>query len=287
MPDLSIYPPTTRGALGFAGKVSIYIRTYKRDIAWLDFCLQSIHRNLKGWDEIVVGVPEGQEHHLRFLESERKVSCPLFREDYVGQQVAKLQAHRHVRGDYVFFVDSDVIFLPSADVRDFLEDGVPLIRKVRYATLARQAEAEVKWQASVENLFGEQPEWEYMRSHGSRLYHTDTLRAFEARFPDLETYARGVPKRLFSEFNLLGYFAEKYEPARYRFADTEAIPMRPPCSRQFWTVDGITPATLAELAALGFHLRWPSTLSPLDKFKRWLSQTTRHAKQCLKPGKSP
>ena len=43
--------------------VSIYIRTYKRDIAWLDFCLQSIHRNLKGWDEIVVGVPEGQEHH--------------------------------------------------------------------------------------------------------------------------------------------------------------------------------------------------------------------------------
>lgn len=34
--------------------VSIYIRTYKLDIAWLDFCLQSIHRNLKGWDEIVV-----------------------------------------------------------------------------------------------------------------------------------------------------------------------------------------------------------------------------------------
>jgi glycosyltransferase involved in cell wall biosynthesis len=262
-------------------KVSIYIRTYKRDIAWLDFCLQSIHRNLKGWDEIVVGVPEGQEEHLRFLESERKVSCPRFREDYVGQQVAKLQAHRHVRGDYVFFVDSDVIFLPGADVRDFLEDGKPVIGKISYEALALQGEPAVKWQAAVERLFGEKPEWEYMRSHGSRLYHTDTLRTFEARFPDLEAYAHTVPKRLFSEFNHLGFFAEKYESGRYRFIDTDTEPMRPTCSLQFWTVDGITPSTLSELASLGFHPRWPSTLSPLDKFKRWLSQTTRHTKQWI------
>jgi hypothetical protein len=262
--------------------VSIYIRTYKRDIAWLDFCLQSIHRNLKGWDEIVVGVPAGQESHLRHLEGERKVSCPRFREDYVGQQVAKLQAHRHVRGDYVLFVDSDVVFLPGADVRDFLDDGKPVIGKVRYEAMARRGEAAVKWQAAVENLFGRKPEWEYMRSHGARLYHTATLRALEARFPELETYARGVPKRLFSEFNLLGYFAEQHEPERYRFVDADTEPMPAPRSRQFWTVDGLTPATLAELAALGFRPRWPSTLSPLDKFKRWLSQTTRHTKQWVK-----
>jgi glycosyltransferase involved in cell wall biosynthesis len=262
--------------------VYIFIRTYKRDIAWLDFCLQSIHRNLKGWDEIVVGVPEGQEDHLRFLESERKVSCPRFREDYVGQQVAKLQAHRHVRGDFVFFVDSDVIFLPGADVRDFFEDGMPLIGKASYAALARRGEPAVKWQAAVANLFGEKPVWEYMRSQGSRLYHTDTLRALAARFPKLEEYARGVPKRLFSEFNILGYFTEKHEADRYRFTDTDAKPMRPACARQFWTVDGLTPANLAELAAMGFHSRWPSTLSPLDKLKRWLSQTTRHTKQWLK-----
>ena len=262
--------------------VSIYIRTYKRDIAWLDFCLQSIHRNLKGWDEIVVGVPVGQERHLRYLEGERKVSCPRFKEDYVGQQVAKLQAHRHVRGEYVLFVDSDVVFLPGADVRDFLDDGKPVIGMVRYEAIARRGEAAVKWQAAVEALFGEKPEWEYMRSHGARLYRTDTLRALEARFPDLEAYARGVPKRLFSEFNLLGYFAEKTEADRYRFVDADAEALPTPRSRQFWTVDGLTPATLAELAALGFHPRWPSTLSPLDKFKRWLSQTTRHTKQWLK-----
>lgn len=269
-------------------KVSIYIRTYKRDIEWLDFCLQSIHRNLKGWDEIVVGVPAGQEDHLRFLESERKVSCPRFREDYVGQQVAKLQAHRHVRGDYVLFVDSDVVFLPGADVGDFLDGDRPIIGKCRYASLAAKGAADVKWQAAVANLFGESPEWEYMRSHGSRLYHTDTLRAFAARFPELEAYARGVPKRLFSEFNLLGYFAEQQEPGRYRFVDVDATALTAPRSRQFWTVDGLTPATLAELAALGFAPRWPSTLSAKDRFARWLSQTTRRTKQWLKSrGRNP
>ena len=159
---------------------------------------------------------------------------------------------------------------------------------MRYTTLARLGEGAVKWQAAVANLFGEKPEWEYMRSHGSRLYHTDTLRALAALFPELEAYARGVPKCLFSEFNILGYFAEKHEADRYRFADTDTEPMRPSCSRQFWTVDGLTPANLAELAALGFQPRWPSTLSSLDKFKRWLSQTTRHTKQRLKAfGRKP
>jgi glycosyltransferase involved in cell wall biosynthesis len=263
-------------------KVSIFIRTYKRDIAWLDFCLQSIHANLKGWDEIVVAVPEGQEDHLRYLGPERRVTTPRFREDYVGQQVAKLQAHRHVTGDYIFFVDSDVIFLPGADVRAFLDHDKPVIGKVRYEAMARRGEAAMKWQAAVEALFGEKPEWEYMRSHGARLYRTDTLRTFEARFPDLEGYARGVPKRLFSEFNLLGYFAERHESARYRFVDADAEPTPPPRSRQFWTVDGLTPATLAELAALGFRPRWPSTLSLFDRFKRWLSQTNRRTKQRLK-----
>ena len=262
-------------------KVSVYIRTYKRDIAWLDFCLQSIHRNLKGWDEIVVGVPEGQEEHLRFLESERKVSCPRFRKDYVGQQVAKLQAHRHVRGDYILFVDSDVIFLPGADVRDFLEDGQPIIGRWRYSSMIAAGAHGVKWRPAVARLFGETPEWEYMQGNGARLYRTDTLRAFANHFPELETYAHGVLKRMFSEFNFLGFFAEKYEAHRYHFRDVELEALPPQLSRQFLSVDGLTPATLAELTTLGFRPRWPSTLSLLDKAKRWLSQTTRHMKQWL------
>jgi len=269
-------------------KVSIYIRTYKRDIAWLDLCLQSIHQNLQGWDEIVVGVPEGQIDHLRYLATERRIVCPYFLMDYVGQQVAKLQAHRYVRGEFVLFVDSDVIFLPGAKVSDFFVDGLPLVEKRRYVALQKDGMAATKWQQAVENLYGENPEWEFMQGHGTRLYRVSTLRDFSDKFPTIETYARHVPKRLFSEFNLLGYYAWKYEHDRYAFRNIDATPARLPASKQFWTVDGLTPATLAELAALGFHPRWPSTLSPLDKFQRWLSQTTRHTKQWLKSrGRNP
>lgn len=263
-------------------KVSIFIRTYKRDVAWLDFCLQSIHANLKGWHEIVVAVPEGQESHLRFLGSERRVATPRFAEDYVGQQVAKLQAHRHVTGDYVFFVDSDVIFLPGADIAHFLNGDQPIIGKRRYATLERERSPSTKWQPIVADFFGETPEWEYMRGHGCRLYRTDTLRALSTEFPQLETYARAVPKRRFSEFNLLGFFAESREANRYRFVDDATAALPDSRTRQFWTIDGLTPKALAELAQLGFHPRWPSTLSWFDRAKAWISQTTRAVKKRLK-----
>ncbi len=260
-------------------KVSIFIRTYKRDVAWLDFCLQSIHANLKGWDEIVVAVPEGQEGHLSHLGSERRVTTPRFLEDYVGQQVAKLQAHRHVTGDYVFFVDSDVVFLPGSDVRAFLDGDRPIVGKRLYASLAREGSASLKWQEVVADFFGATPEWEYMRGHGCRLYRTATLKALADEFPGLEGYARGVPRRRFSEFNLLGYFAESREPDRYRFIDEETGKLPDSRSRQFWTIDGLTPGTLAELAALGFRPRWPTTLSAFDRAKAWLSQTTRAVKR--------
>lgn len=268
-------------------KVSIYIRTYKRDIAWLDFCLQSIHRNLKGWDEIVVGVPEGQIDHLRYLEAERRIVCPYFRTDYVGQQVAKLQAHRYVRGEFVLFVDSDVIFLPGADVRNLFVDGLPLVEKRRYAMIEKEGKPAIKWREAVESLYGECPEWEFMQGHGTRLYHTSTLREFSNMFPSIESYARHAPKRLFSEFNLLGYYAWRYEHDRYAFRDIDSVTARVPSSKQFWTVDGLTPATLTELATLGFRPRWPSTLSTWDKAKQWLSQSTRHVKQWLNSLRQP
>jgi hypothetical protein len=105
--------------------VSIFIRTYKRDIAWLDLCLQSIRKNLKGWDEIIVCIPEGQEHHLRYAKDVRIVTSPQFPDDYVGQQVSKLLCHHHIKGEMVLIVDSDLVFLPGASIQDTLKMANP------------------------------------------------------------------------------------------------------------------------------------------------------------------
>lgn len=161
--------------------VSLYIRTFRGDICWLEYCLQSIHRNLRGWDEIIVCIPEGQEHHLAHLTTERKVICPAWKDDYIGQQVSKLQAHRHAKGDLILFVDSDLVFLPGADVKDLLVGDKPVIGKERYASPKDPAVR--KWRPVVTKLFGQEPEWEYMGLNASsRLFHRSTLEAFERRF---------------------------------------------------------------------------------------------------------
>ena len=261
-------------------KVSIFIRTYKRDIAWLDFCLQSIQANLKGWDEIVVCIPEGQEHHLRFAQGVKIVTSPVYKEDYVGQQVSKLLSHRHVSGDLVLIVDSDLVFLPGASIQDYMEGDKPRIMTCRWPVPPDRLT--IKWRPIIAKLFGETPPCSFMQGHGARLFRKSTLEAFCGRFPDIDGYARRQPRKEFSEFQFLGFYVYLHEQENYCLHELSDRPLPSYHTRQYWNVDGISSAVLAEMAREGLFPRWPSTLSPLDKFKRWLSQTTRHTKQWVK-----
>lgn len=261
-------------------KVSIFIRTYKRDVAWLDFCLQSIRRNLKGWDEIVVCIPEGQEHHLRFADGIKIVTSPVYKEDYVGQQVSKILCHQHVSGDLVLIVDSDLVFLPGASIADYMEGDKPRIMTCRWPVPPDRLT--IKWRPIIAKLFGETPPCSFMQGHGARLFRKSTLEAFCRRFPDIDGYARRQPRKEFSEFQFLGFYVHLNERSEYRLF--ELTENRTPTfhTRQYWNADGITSEVLSEMAAEGLFQRWPNTLSALDRFKQWLSQTTRRTKQRLK-----
>ena len=54
-----------------------------------------------------------------------------------------------------------------------------------------------------------------------QLFRKSTLINFARHFPDIENYAISQPKRQFSEFNILGYFAEKYESENYLFIEAK------------------------------------------------------------------
>jgi len=260
--------------------VSIYIRTYKLDIAWLDFCLQSIQRNLKGWDEIVVCIPAGQEHHLRYAEGVRIVTSPIYANDYIGQQVSKLLCYQHVAGDLVLVVDSDLVFVPGASVDDYREGGKPRILTCKWPDPPDVATQ--RWRPVVAKLFGEVPPCSFMQGHGARLFRKSSLEAFSRRFPAIDDYARRQPRNAFSEFQFLGFFIFQSERSDYAWTELSESPLPLYHTRQYWNVDGLTPAVLAEMAKEGLSPRWPDSLSPLDQFKRWLSQTTRRTKQWFK-----
>jgi len=233
--------------------VSIFIRTYEGDIEWLRYCLLSIHRNLVGWDEIVICIPKGQESKLAgLITTERVVLSPNYKDDYIGQQISKLQSFRHIQGDFVLFVDSDLIFHPCANIANYFRDGKPVILKESYDRLvARHPKLKMaRWQKVVAKIFNEVPRYEYMR-RAPQLFYRTTLENLHQAFPGLEAYAIRQPKRLFSEFNILGFYVEKHEASNYALIDLEqeAFPANPSTQHKSWL--GITPETFAQLVKHG------------------------------------
>jgi len=215
--------------------VSIFIRTYHRDLKWLNYCLQSIHKNLVGWDEIIICIPTGQESLLNHLTSEKVVTCKTYKQDYIGQQISKLEAYKHCKGDYIFFVDSDVVFYKGADIRDYFSDNKPVILYDKYENVGEA----ICWKPIVEKLFKDNVEYEFMRRPG-QLFHKSTLENFATNFPDIENYGINQPNRDFSEFNYLGFFAWKHEPENYKFVNLETEPIPKTHCKQYWSYSNLT-----------------------------------------------
>ena len=225
--------------------ISIFIRTYHKDLKWLNYCLESIHKNLSGFSEIVICIPTGQETLLSHLTSEKVVTCKIYKDDYLGQQISKIQAHQHCKGDYILFVDSDVIFKPNANVLDYFYENKPIILKANYNSVGEA----ICWKKPTEKLFNEKIEFEYMR-FAPQIFHKSTLEMFNESFPDIENYVMSQPYRQFSEFNALGFYAEKMQPDDYSIIDisngvTEYFPENN--AIQKWSWGGISEEIKKEL----------------------------------------
>jgi len=218
--------------------ISIFIRTYHKDLKWLNYCLQSIHKNLVGWSEIVICIPTGQESLLSHLTSEKVVTCKIYKDDYLGQQISKLKAHEHCKGDYILYVDSDVIFKPNANVADYLYDNKPIILKAKYDSVGDA----ICWKNPTEKLFKENIEFEYMR-RAPQLFYKSTIEMFNDSFPDIENYIISQPCRMFSEFNSLGFYAEKMQNDDYYIIDvTNGVPeyLSKNNAHQYWSWSNLT-----------------------------------------------
>lgn len=218
--------------------ISIFVRTYHRDIKWLNYCLQSIHKNLLGWDEIVIAIPTGQETLLSDLTQEKVITTKIQKDDYLAQQSDKMQAHKYCKGDYILFVDSDVIFKPNANVLDYFYENKPIILKANYNSVGEA----ICWKKPTEKLFKEKIEFEYMR-FAPQIFHKSTLEMFNDSFPDIENYVMSQPYRQFSEFNALGFYAEKMQPDDYSIVDvTNGVPEYLPenKSKQYWSWSNLT-----------------------------------------------
>lgn len=228
--------------------VDIFIRTYKDDIKWLRYCLASIQKFCTGFRDVVIVIPESQKKYLDELNLTREKihTCPSYKDDYLGQQITKLYADSYSDADYILYPDSDTLFTIPVTPKDFTREGKPLILKTKY----EKVETAIIWKPVTEKALSYSVDFEFMR----RLpfcYHSSTLKNVreyirQTHGIELMDYIQKQPNRQFSEFNVVGAYADKFERGKYDFQDTDdGLPTL--YVRQFWSWGGITNEVLTEI----------------------------------------
>jgi hypothetical protein len=117
--------------------IDIFIRTYFRDFRWLDLSLISIIKHVEGFRRIIVAMPASSLERLRGREvlasaNATVLACPEYANDYLGQQVDKLNADLVTDASLIVHVDSDCIFRRPCSLPLLLTTGGrPIMRVLR------------------------------------------------------------------------------------------------------------------------------------------------------------
>lgn len=230
----------------------IVIRTYSKDLEWLKYALQSIHKFCSGFRDIIIVIPESQKHLLdEFnLTHEKVFTCPDYKDDYLGQQITKIYADQYSDAEYIMYGDSDTLITNPIKPEFLFRENKPIILKTNYEKLGNA----VPWKVVTEKALGFGVEFEFMRRHPF-LYHSSTLKAFreymkELHGKEINEFINEQPNRAFSEFNAVGAFANKFEHDKYYFQDTETEPLPPLYVRQFFSWGGLTDEVMKEIVEI-------------------------------------
>jgi len=215
--------------------VDLFIRSYKKDFEWLWYCLKSCAKSAKGFRQIHVVVPDGDQQELNHLTLEKVHTCPRYEEDYLGQQVTKLNADLYSGADFICHIDSDTVWLHDVSPNDFIHQGKAIMYYEPYDKIGK-----CPWQPIVQEALGWKPEFEFMRRpphiYPRWIYKEmrDFLQATHKMLFD--TFIATRPERKFSEYNTLGAYAWKHHKDKF---DWRYPAQDKPTVRQFWSWGGI------------------------------------------------
>ncbi|WP_428265319.1 DUF6492 family protein [Haliangium sp.] len=237
----------------------IFIRSYWKDLAWLEHCLAAIARFCRGFREVIVVVPRATRPWLaRHPDLGRDLDlrlefCVDYRDDYLGQQATKLYADTRSDADFICHIDSDCIVSRQLTPEDLVPAGKPVVVTRPYAQLGRHW----PWQRPTEQFLGwpvshdfmQRPPFTFPRS----LYAALRAHALAVHGVALDQYVTTRPARGFSEFNALGAYARARCPDDFVWIDDGVDDPGPPPCRWYWSWAGLDEATEAEISALLSH----------------------------------
>ncbi|GJF32754.1 hypothetical protein KNE206_54540 [Kitasatospora sp. NE20-6] len=249
--------------------LDVFIRSYHRDRQWLDLALRSIALFASGHRRVVVVVPRSSLGRMEpsAIESAgvRLHTCRDYADDYLGQQITKLNADRYTDADMILHLDSDQVFTAPCELTARLFDhGRP---RMAFEPDGTRPESD-GWRRCPTAFYGEPvrpdltaPPPLVVPRHvhaGVRAHCRD------AHGRTISSYAHAAGFGGFCEFALLRGFALSREPERYSWVDTARHGRLLPECRNFWS-RSVTPASVAaglppELTAAG-----PQPVPPAER----------------------
>ena len=221
---------------------AILIRSYWKDLDWLQLCVRAIERHCHGFSEVVVVMPESSRPWVLrdpLPSDARLIYGPDYADDYLGQQVTKLQADLLVDADLIMHVDADCIFTRATQPQDLTPGGRPLVLMRPIAELGRH----YPWQRPTEDFRGFAVDLDFMQQppfvYPRWLYPLLREHCLATHGVPIEHYVMRRPPRGFSEFNALGAYAFRHHAEAFDFRRMRRD-LAPQCD-WYWSWGGLTP----------------------------------------------
>lgn len=211
--------------------VDIFIKSFKPDFWLLTLSLETIKKNVTGYNQIILLIPEKDKHEFetRYLPERTLVHYIDDKSPgWLYQQACKMQAHKYCFADYIMFTDSDCFFTYPVNVQDCIKNDKP---EILYTAWEDVGDAMV-WKEPTEKFLKEPVEWEMMRRN-QQVYHRSSLIAISEFEPNLENVIMNSQR--FSEFNTMSSYCYKHEKDKYTFTNTAEWTYVPALAEQTWS----------------------------------------------------
>ena len=224
--------------------MALFIRTYWKDLDWLQLCLRSIERHCRGFAEVVIALPESSRPWVELStlpRGVRRAYVAVYPDDYLGQQVTKLQADLHTEAGFIAHVDADCIFTRTTQPEDLAPARRPRLLTRPISELGRH----YPWQHPTEAFLGFAVDLDFMQQppfvYPRWLYPLLRRHCLEMHGVPIERYVTNRPPRGFSEFNALGAYASRHHGEHFDFPAIGTPGAPPSHCDWYWSWGGLTP----------------------------------------------
>lgn len=212
--------------------MEIVIVTFARDFSYLQYCLKSIDKFVRGIECVTILIPSRDLPLLLDLTLKWNIKTPVRIKTMDEWPNAGFLHHMYSvmitdmwrcgNTPHCAHIDADCVFVEPASPDDYFRDGKPILRYEEFSSLCARHPAHGEWEKATKMCLPFPVKYETMRAHPA-VYHVDTYPQARNQMrvktgEDADLYIRRQKNsypQTFCEFVTLGNVAMNDQPHLY------------------------------------------------------------------------